>query len=97
MISGTETPNAADQQYILRRYVEALEELRDDGLVYWEANAIPAEVFLAVVYFMGLVVSSGFNKPTPPDLDAALEAAKRRIRRRISKRSTGEATMLSEY
>jgi hypothetical protein len=97
LIAAEETPSAADRAYVINRYTEALEELRDDGLVWWDANAIPYAVFPAVVYYVGLVVSPGFGISINGNIDDALEGAKRRLRRRVAKRSTGEATELSDY
>ena len=83
---------------VARRQVHAhLRKLRDDGLVWWDANAIPYAVFPAVVYYVGLVVSPGFGISINGNIDDALEGAKRRLRRRVAKRSTGEATELSDY
>ena len=40
------------------RTLEALEELRDDGLVWWAANAIPLAIFPGIVAYMALIVGA---------------------------------------
>ncbi len=92
LIAANEDPAAADQSMILRRYTNLIEEWRDDNIVYWEANAIPYEVFEAVVGAMRLVVGPSFGVPglVGEDLDNALEGAKRRIRRRVKKPASGQ-------
>lgn len=97
LINATEDPAAADRDFIETNYMEALEELRDDGLVWWEANAIPLAVFQGVVSYVGIIVSEGFGKARTIPVDVELEAAKRRIRRRVAKPTTGEQTTFSDY
>lgn len=97
LIAAEDDPSAADKAYVIQRYTEALEELRDDGLVWWDANAIPYAVFPGVVFYMAIVIASGFGLGINGNVDDALESAKRRIRRRVSKRSTGEAIEISDY
>jgi len=97
LINANETPSATDHAFIAASYAEALEELRDDGLCWWDANAIPLAVFPAVVSFMSISVSEAFGKPRQVPVDVELEAARKRIRRRIAKPTTGEQTSFSDY
>ncbi len=87
LLSPGETPSARDKESIIRRYANLLEELRDEQTVYWEANAIPYEVFEALVNVVVLLVkkSFGLDAPTGEEMDWALEGAKRRIKKRIVK------------
>jgi hypothetical protein len=97
VLDATASPSAEDRDLISRRYAEGLEELRDDGLVWWEANAIPYAVFLPVVSYVALLVRKPFFPELPPPSDPELDAAKLRIRRRIARRSTGEQTAFNDY
>lgn len=97
LIDATESPSANDRTFIETNYREALEELRDDGLVWWEANAIPLAVFPGMVGYMGVLLSEAFGKPRSVPLNVELEEAKKRIRRRVARRSTGEQTQFSDY
>jgi hypothetical protein len=97
IIDAMDSPTAEDRAFIELRYTEALEELRDDGLVWWDATAIPLAVFPAVVGYMSVAVSEAFGKARSVPVDVELEAAKRRIRRRVSKATTGEQTSFTDY
>lgn len=97
LIEANETPAAADRAFIVLRYTEGLEELRDEGLVWWEANAIPLAVFPGVVGYVAVLVSEGFGKPRQVPMDVEIEAAKRRIRRRVAKATSGEQTSFTDY
>ncbi len=93
-LGAGEEPSARDQAFILKRYGDLLEELRDERLVYWEANEIPKEVFLAVVNVLVLLTQGAFGLPSPvgEDMDDVLEGCKRRIRKRVVKPKSGEQT-----
>jgi hypothetical protein len=97
LLAAGETLAQTDWDYVNRRYREGLEELRDDGLVWWEANAIPFVVFPGVVGYVSVLVSEGFGIPRTIPMDTDIEAAKRRIRRRVAKASTGEQTSFTDY
>ena len=97
LLNATETPSATDRDFIATSYAEALEELRDEGLVWWEAGAIPLAVFPALTSYMAITVSEGFGKPRQVPVDVELEAARRRIRRRIAKPTSGEQTSFTDY
>jgi hypothetical protein len=92
LIGPGQSPAARDRESIVRRYQNLLEELRDENTVYWEYDEIPYEVFEAVVNVVGLMVMKSFGLPGPTagDMDDALEAAKRRIRKRVVKPASGE-------
>lgn len=92
LIAANEDPSADDQSMILRRYTNLLAEWQDDNIVYWDADAIPYETFEALVSVMRIVVGPAFGIPglAGENLDAALEGAKRRIRRRIVKPASGQ-------
>lgn len=91
LIDALEEPAAEDREYIVQRYANILEEMRDDLLVTWEADAIPYDTFEAVVGLMRIVIGPAFGIPglIGEDMNNALEGAKKRIRRRSMKRSSG--------
>lgn len=97
ILDSRQSPAAEDRAYIESRYTEALEELRDDGLVWWDAGAIPLAVFPGVVGYVMVLVSEAFGKPRQVPLDVELEMAKRRIRRRVAKPTAGEQTSFMDY
>lgn len=97
LIDASDTPAATDKAFIERRYREGLEELREDGLVWWDTTAIPYAVFLPVVGYVSILVSEAFGLPRQIPMDTELEAAKLRIRRRVAKRSAGEQTEFNDY
>ncbi len=94
LLSPGELPSARDKASIVRRYENLLEELRDERLVYWDANEIPMEAFEALANIVGTLVmkSFGFPAPTGEEMDNALEGCKRRIRKRVVKPKSGEST-----
>lgn len=87
LLNPGETPAAADTSMIIRRYENLLEELRDEQTVYWDENAIPNETFEALVNVVALMVMGAFGKARPfgDQMNSELEAAKRRIKRRVVK------------
>lgn len=89
LIDASADPSAEDSAYVRARYQDLMAELRDDRLVYWEDDAIPREAFEAVVKLMGLTVGTAFGLayPSGNDFERELEVAKRRLRRRVVKRS----------
>jgi hypothetical protein len=89
-----ESPSAADEAMIIRRYENILAEMQDENIVYWSANAIPYEAFEAVVGLMSLIVGPSFGKPKiaeGEDFNNALEGAKRRLRKRVAKPASGHS------
>jgi len=92
-------PRPEDKQRVERRYLNILDELADEDLVYWDADSIPKEVFEALIGLMRLVVGPGFGIPGTVDanLDAAMEGAKRRIRRRVRKPASGEPQRVDDF
>lgn len=91
LVNVGEAPAASDSSMIIRRYTNIIEELRDEDTLYWEANAIPMEVFEAMVNVLSLLVMKSFGLPGPVggEMDDALELAKRRIRKRVVKPASG--------
>lgn len=88
-----ETPSAADQEMITRRYQNMFAEMQDENIVYWSQDAIPYETFEAVVGLMSLIVGPSFGKPKiaeGEDFNNALDGAKRRLRRRVVKPASGK-------
>jgi hypothetical protein len=88
-----ETPSAADQAMITRRYQNLFAEMQDDRIVYWSQDAIPFEAFEAVVGLMGIIVGPSFGKPKVAEGEAfnnALEGAKRRVRKFVAKPASGQ-------
>lgn len=91
LISQRQSPSEDDAKFIRGRYEDVLEELRDDDLVYWENDAIPKEVFVALVKHMGMEVGGAFGlgAPDPKTMQEMLYVTKKRIRRRLHKPNTG--------
>lgn len=88
-----ETPSAADEAMIKRRYENILAEMQDEDIVYWDADAIPYEAFEALVTLISLIVGPSFGKPKiaeGEDFNRLLEGAKRRLRKRVVKPASGK-------
>lgn len=82
-----ESISARDQADILERWDDAYMELVDEKNTYFEADAIPQEVFEAVAQYLAIVCASmfGFIAPTGRELTMALEGAKQRIKAKLVK------------
>lgn len=89
VIDATETPSAEDGAAVDVAYLDRLEELRDLGLAYWDANEIPFVVFRPLADLVGSTVAPAFGLPRQPELEAN---AIRALRRHIAKRASGEPT-----
>jgi len=88
-----ETPSAADEAMIKRRYQNMFAEMQDEDIVYWEADKIPYEAFEALVTLMAMIVGPAFGKPKiaeGEDFNLVLDGAKRRLRRRVVKPVSGK-------
>lgn len=92
-IAAGETPTADDSDKVKRKYRERLEELRADGLAFWPPAEIPLIVFSGLVFLMVNEVGPAFGTPFNPQAD---EYARRKLRRVIGRRTSGEATQ-AEY
>ena len=99
LLDATEDPVAQDREYIIGIYEDLMAEMRDERLIYWPDNAIPKEDFQAVVKFMSLNVGSGFGIPmaTGRAFEQELDYAKRRLRRRVVKESSGLDTHSADF
>lgn len=99
LLSQRQDPSEDDAAFIRKRYEDVLEELRDEDLVYWQDDAIPKEAFLAMVKYLGLEVGGAFGLPgfNVVDLNTAQIAAKKRIRRRVSKPTSGEPVTVEDF
>ena len=95
-----ESPSAADEAMIIRRYQNMLAEMQDENIVYWSEDAIPYEAFEAVVGLMSLIVGPSFGKPKLAEGEAfnnALEDAKRRLRKRVAKPASGQPVASDDH
>ncbi len=92
LTNAGEAPAASDASFVLRRYTNLMDELRDEQIAYWDNNAIPYEAFEGVVSAVGILVMGAFglDAPVGRELEDAMEVAKRRIRRRVVKPASGE-------
>ena len=82
-----ETPSAEDDAYILAEYADILDRLKDQGLAYWAANAIPQEVFGTLTVLVATEVGGAFGAPQPPE---ARLIAERDLRIHMAKPRSGE-------
>jgi len=89
VIDATETPNAEDDAAVDAAYADRLEELRDLGLAYWSANAIPNVVLRPLADLVGSTIAPAFGLPRAPELEAN---ALRALRRHMAKAASGEPT-----
>ena len=103
MLDALDAATAEDTQLVVQRYAELLEELRDKGLVYWDANAIPLLVFSAVTKIMIGRVCLAFQEPEPSmqDDDGATVSVSLKglkdLRRHMQKRVSGEPVQTDYY
>jgi hypothetical protein len=93
LLAPGEDPSSRDRDLIVKRYRWLLEEMRDERITYWAEDTIPYEAMLALVEVVMLACQSsfGFPSPTGRDMDDAIRGAKRRIRARVVKPSSGLA------
>lgn len=94
LLAPGESPSGRDAEDIGEVYDCMLEEIRDERYLYWTSDAIPTEVFLAVVELIALASQKmfGFPAPTGEEMTWALNGAKTRIRARIVKPKTNTPT-----
>lgn len=99
LLDAHETASAEDRAFIVGRYQNILEEIRDDELVTWDADAIPYDVFEGMVGLMRIIVGPGYGIPglVGEDLNQLLDGAKRRLRKRSMKRSSGQPTEVEYF
>lgn len=98
IIPSDDTASAADVALIIRRYQNILEEFAEDGLAYWDYNAIPTVIFEPLTQIMALVVARSFGKPVPAaDMEAGMQIFKRRLRRHAHVVASGEPTRVENY
>ena len=99
LIDALEEPAAEDYAHISDVYTNLIEEMRNDLLVTWDADAIPYDTFEAVAELMRIVVGPDYGVPGPSgeELTQLLDGAKRRIRRLSMKRSSGQPTEVEYF
>ena len=90
VLEANEPIDASDDALVDKIYTDLLEDLRDEGLVYWDANAIPNVVFLAMVEVLGSKIMPEFGI-NDIQIQAAYEASgTRRLRKHIAKKRSSE-------
>ena len=91
LIDANSSPAAPHHQMIVDRYSELMEELRGDGIGYWEDAAIPLLVFGPVCDLVALHVGPAFGKPLVKvtDIEDAEVPIQRRIKRHTKKHASG--------
>lgn len=90
-VAAGETPDAADQQWVLDRWSDAAEELRTRGLVYWPDDAIPLSMLEPLTQYCKLIVGTSFGIPALYEsLDTALKMVETRVRKQQAKETAGE-------
>ncbi len=87
--------DASDDKTVKRAYVEILAWLRDDGLAYWDLNAIPFEVVRHIADIVGYRVGPSFGVPLATLADPATglnleDRGLKNLRRHIEKNYQGE-------
>lgn len=97
-----------DYEFTADAYDVLHAELTDDGLCYWpntdhDTAEIPLAVSGALISILGDQVASVYGLEMPAEMDddgrqiSAGVAGRRRIRKHIMKRPSGEATEFSSY
>lgn len=98
IIPSGATPAAVDSNYVVARYLDLYEELRDDGMAYWTSTAIPRVVFEPLTQLMALTVSTPFGfDVTPQALEDGIAIFKRRLRRHTHKRSAEISVEVDDF
>jgi hypothetical protein len=90
-LAANEPVDAEDDQLVDAIYTSLLELLRDDGLLFWDADFIPEIVFLPLVKVLAYEIMPEFAMPrTPQDkVDLQIEGM-RDLRKIVSKRKSSE-------
>lgn len=90
LTNATEDGSARDLAVVAARYQDVLEELRTDNLVYWDEDAIPAEVVDALSDLVIQSAGPSFGFPLPPLAQRLIERELmvRRIRKNVTKQTT---------
>lgn len=99
VIAAEADPSALDSQWVIRRYRNILDELTDDGIAYWSADAIPLNVYEGLIDILALTVGPSFGRPWKRgrELEDALAIARRRIRARTHKRSAEVPAYVDDF
>ena len=94
IVDALEEPSAEDGAYVRSVYDDKLEELRDEGLVYWDANAVPEAVVPALVKIVAAEIGPAFGLP----FDAALhDAGLQQLERHMARAASGEQAEVLYY
>lgn len=102
------SPAGNDYEFVADAYDVLHAELTDDGLCYWantnhDTAEIPLAVSGALISILGDQVAGVYGLEMPNEMDddgrqiSAGVAGRRRIRKHIMKRPSGEATEFSSY
>lgn len=98
LIAADESPSALDQKYVIGRYDDLLAEMTDDDMGYWDAGAIPLEIFSPLTKFVALEVAMAFGvSGTAENIDNARNIYLRRIRRHTQKKSSRLPTEVEDF
>jgi hypothetical protein len=99
VVDSQQSASATDRTFVINRYAELMEGLREEELAYWPDDEIPLLVYPAVTDLVALHVSGSFGKPMVSliEIESAEIPIKRRIRRHTRKQSAGEDTYTLDY
>lgn len=100
VIDAFDNPSASDHALIRGRYEAILENLKEEGLAYWDEGAIPLAVFQPVTDLVALHCGGAFGRPKVgsfSDIEAAEISIKRRIRRHTHKLPSGVALTQDDF
>lgn len=78
-------------------YLAKLEVLRDEGLVYWDIDAIPDAIFLPLAKNIAWECAIGFDVEVDQTLKIKDQPGVNQLFRHISKRTAGEPVVATYY
>lgn len=94
---------ATAQQSIIRAYRRKMATLRDDELAYWPNDAIPDEVFEAMMNIVAQMVAPGLGRPIPTEESEAGNVRQigaigmDQLRKHMRRRPTGLPTRIEPF
>jgi hypothetical protein len=98
LVGKGEPVDGEDSTYVVRRYLELMEELKDHRLAYWAANAIPINVYGAMTELLAIEIADSYGIMIGvQERETRARLARARLVRRISKEASGEPVQGSYF
>lgn len=97
IVDALEPVSAEDGALVKKIYADVLEYLRDEGLVYWDADSIPNAVFLPLIEIMAAHTMPDFGIDDISKQSAYEQSGLQRLKRHMAKERSAEAVRSFYY